>query len=96
MSRSALWRQETNAKERDRIAYEIFENAVEEGKEKARMKGVIPLACSNDTFNMHPVLIQNIAKSPYFQKCCREIADWNSLVDEIYYEVKSVEPWSSG
>ncbi len=33
MSRSALWRQETNVQERDRIASEIFETAVHEGKE---------------------------------------------------------------
>jgi pre-mRNA-splicing factor 38B len=63
---------------------------------KARLKGIIPLVGSSDTFNMNPILIQNIAKSPYFQKCYRDIKDWNALVDEIYYEVKHVEPWTSG
>ncbi len=33
MSRAALWRQETNVQERDRLASEIFETAVHEGKE---------------------------------------------------------------
>jgi pre-mRNA-splicing factor 38B len=42
------------------------------------------------------MLLQNIVKSPYFQKCCRDITDWNSLVDQIYYDVKHVEPWAHG
>lgn len=32
MSRSALWRQESNVKERERQAQETFLNAVEEGR----------------------------------------------------------------
>jgi pre-mRNA-splicing factor 38B len=42
------------------------------------------------------MLLQNISKSPYFQKCCNNLHDWNALVDEIYYEVKTLEPWSNG
>ena len=32
MSRSALWRQEGNVKERERIASETFQIAIEEGR----------------------------------------------------------------
>ena len=42
------------------------------------------------------MLLQNISKSPYFLKCCNNLNDWNALVDEIYYEVKSLDPWSNG
>jgi len=42
------------------------------------------------------MLLGNIVKSSYFQKICSEIADWNALVDEIYYSVQNVEPWMSG
>jgi hypothetical protein len=42
------------------------------------------------------MLLQNIVKSSYFQKCCRDITDWNLLVDEIYYQVKHLEPWAVG
>jgi pre-mRNA-splicing factor 38B len=50
----------------------------------------------DDSFHLNPMLLQNIIKSPYFQKCCRDITDWNSLVDQIYYDVKHVEPWAQG
>lgn len=96
MSRSALWHQRGNVKGREEKAIEIFDNTIEEGRQNSYLKGVIPLSGPDDTFNIHPVLLQNISKSPYFQKCCEKLKDWNSLVDEIYYEVKHMEPWSQG
>ena len=60
------------------------------------VKGILPLVGPDDTFNIHPMLLGNIAKSPYFQKCCEKLTDWNMLVDEIYYEVKHMEPWTAG
>lgn len=56
-------------------------------------KGLIALT-RDDTFNFNPMLLQNISKSPYFLKCCSNIHDWTSLVDEIYYECKHMEPWT--
>lgn len=94
MSRSALWRQEANVKERERNAFETFQAAIEEGK-RCHVKGIIPLT-RDDTFNLNPMLLQNISKSPYFIKCCQKFHDWSSLVDEIYYEVKHMEPWTPG
>ncbi|KAL3934541.1 MAG: hypothetical protein SGBAC_009768 [Bacillariaceae sp.] len=29
-------------------------------------------------------------------RCCRDITDWNKLVDEIYYQVKHLQPWAAG
>lgn len=52
---------------------------------------------SEDSFNLNPVLLQAITRSIYFQnKCLKEIQDWNRLVDEIYYEVKHLQPFSHG
>jgi len=94
MSRSALWRQENNVKERQRHADEVFQNAILEGRSRSQ-KGLIPII-KEDTFNLNPMLLQNIMKSPYFIKCCTKLQDWNMLVDEIYYELKHLEPWSQG
>lgn len=95
MSRSALWRQEGNVKEREVKALQTFQNVIEEGR-NSHLKGIIPLVGPDDTFNIHPMLLQNISKSPYFLKCCEKLTDWNTLVDEIYYEVKHMEPWTAG
>jgi hypothetical protein len=43
------------------------------------------------------VLLQNITKSLYFiKKCLQELNDWSAVIDEIYYEVKHLEPWNGG
>ena len=97
MSRAALWKQEKNVKERQRQAEEAFHLAIEEGRSRNRSAGVLPLVGPDDTFNLNPMLLHNISVSPYFyQKCYGKIKDWNALVDEIYYEVKHLEPWMPG
>ncbi len=95
MSRSALWRQEAGVKERELAAQEAFQAAVEAGR-NVRPKGMVPLYGPDDSFHINPMLLQCIIKSPYFVKCCKDLGDWNALVDEIYYEVKHVEPWAAG
>ena len=87
MSRAALWRQEGNALEREKHAEEIFAAACEEGRRKS---GTLPIWGDDSTFHFNPVLLQNCIQSPYFQKCCNNLKDWNSVIDEIYYEVKSL------
>ena len=84
-------------KERQRQAEESFHLAIEEGRSRNRSAGVLPLVGPDDTFNLNPMLLHNISVSPYFyQKCYGKIKDWNALVDEIYYEVKHLEPWTPG
>jgi hypothetical protein len=95
MSRSALSRQEGNVRERERQAEDLFQLAVEEGKSN-RSKNLLPLWGDSSTFHFNPLLLNNIKKSQYFQKCCRDIHDWNALVDEVYYQCKSLEPWAVG
>lgn len=95
MSRAALWRQEGNVKERERVAEEIFENAVAEGRQKGRARNVLPLWGPDDSFHFNPLLLKNTIHSPYFQKSCRELNDWNAVIDQIYYEVTHVQPFSS-
>ena len=97
MSRAALNRQEANVQERKRQAEEAFRLAIDEGRSRHRSTGVLPLVGPDDKFNLNPMLLHNISVSPYFyQKCYGKIKDWNALVDEIYYEVKHMEPWTPG
>jgi pre-mRNA-splicing factor 38B len=95
MSRSALNRQEGNVKERERRAEDLFENAVEEGRVRQRAKGVLPLWGPEDSFHLNPLLLRNIKDSPYFQKCCQNLNDWNAVVDDIYYQVQHVQPFQT-
>ena len=90
MSRSALWRQEGNVKERERRGEDLFHEACQEGRAKS---GALPLWGPDDSFHFNPLLLRNTIQSPYFQKCCEKLKDWNAVVDEIYYEVKHVQPF---
>jgi pre-mRNA-splicing factor 38B len=96
MSRSALWRQEGNVLEREREAAEAFEEALEDGRQ--RKSSSMPFWGNSDndrTFHWHPVLLRNTIHSSYFVKCCRELKDWNTIIDEIYCEVKTMDTFAS-
>jgi len=87
MSRAALRVQEGNAKEREERAEEIFATACEEGR---RRPNALPLWGPDTSFHFNPVLLRNTVQSPYFQKCCQSLKDWNAVIDEIYYEVNNL------
>lgn len=95
MSRSALWRQEGAKKMREKEAEDLFMLAVNEGRNNPS-RGLLPLWGPDDAFHLNPVLLEKIIKSSYFQKYCRDITNWSTLVDEIYYSVKHLEPWDVG
>jgi pre-mRNA-splicing factor 38B len=93
MSRTALHRQEGGSRGREIRAEEIFETACEEGRRKSSS---LPLWGDDTSFHFNPLLLQNCILSPYFQKCCENLKDWNAVIDEIYYEVKSVQVFQVG
>jgi len=48
------------------------------------------------TYNLENVLRQNILSSDYFKETCMNLHSFEEIVDEIYLNVKHVEPWMSG
>jgi pre-mRNA-splicing factor 38B len=98
MSRAALWKQQSKVREREDRAASVFEAALDEGRARARRQSssIVPLWGPDDgTFHFHPVLHQNVLASPYFQRCCETLADWSSVVDEIYeQDLQHVQPFS--
>ena len=42
------------------------------------------------------VLRQNVVSSDYYKTTCLGLTTWDEVVDEIYYNVKHVEPWLGG
>jgi pre-mRNA-splicing factor 38B len=98
MSRAALWKQQDKVKEREDRAQFLYEEALEEGRNRARRNksAIAPLWGADDgTFHLHPVLLQNAISSSYFQRCCETLPDWNAIVDEIYeQDLRHVQPTS--
>jgi hypothetical protein len=92
MSRSALWRQEGNFKEREKRADEIFQLAGEEGR---RRNNALPLWGPDDSFHFNPLLLRNTIQSSYFQNCCESFSNWNAVIDEVYYKVTNLQPFQA-
>jgi pre-mRNA-splicing factor 38B len=90
MSRSALSRQAGSVKDRELRADELFQDACAEGRSRS---STIPLWGTDDSFHLHPMLLRNLIQSAYFQKCCENLQNWNAVIDEIYYQVKSLQPF---
>jgi hypothetical protein len=93
MSYTAQSRQGVGSKAREIHAEEVFAMVCEEGR---RRSSAIPLWGDDSSFHFNPMLLQNCILSPYFQKCCENLKDWNAIIDEIYYEVKSIQVFQIG
>ena len=48
------------------------------------------------TYNLEIVLKQNIVNSDYYRNDCTKLSTWAEIIDQIYYDVKDVEPWMGG
>jgi pre-mRNA-splicing factor 38B len=103
MSRAALWKQQAKVREREDRATSLFEQALEEGRHRAQRNAgrspsssTLPLWGPDDgTFHFHPILHQNTLGSNYFQRCCENLRDWNSIVDEIYeQDLQHLQPFT--
>ena len=57
---------------------------------------VLPLWGDKNTMNLNGLLLTNIVQSPYFSTTLTEISLHSQIVEEIYYNVKHLEPWERG
>lgn len=46
--------------------------------------------------NLNPLILANIQGSSYFKVHLFKLKTYHEVVDEIYYQVKHLEPWERG
>lgn len=46
--------------------------------------------------NLNPLVLANIQSSSYFKVTLFKLKTYHEVVDEIYYQVKHMEPWEKG
>lgn len=46
--------------------------------------------------NLNPLILANIQSSSYFKVSLFKLKTYHEVVDEIYYQVKHLEPWERG
>lgn len=46
--------------------------------------------------NLNPLILTNIQSSSYFKVTLFKLKTYHEVIDEIYYQVKHLEPWERG
>ena len=59
-------------------------------------KNALPVFGNAETFNLNAMVYKNITQSGYFLKLCQKVNDFQTAVDEIYYKVSHVMPFTPG
>ncbi|XP_062139540.1 pre-mRNA-splicing factor 38B isoform X1 [Drosophila sulfurigaster albostrigata] len=70
------------------------------GGKKAGVGGkqhnTLPFWGNETSMNLNPLILANIQSSSYFKVHLFKLKTYHEVVDEIYYQVKHMEPWERG
>ncbi|KAI9575278.1 hypothetical protein GQX74_013118 [Glossina fuscipes] len=56
----------------------------------------LPLWGNEATMNSNPLILANIQSSSYFKVHLFKLKTYHEVVDEVYYQIKHMEPWERG
>ncbi|KAL5276323.1 PRPF38B family protein [Megaselia abdita] len=56
----------------------------------------MPFFGNENSMNLNPLILTNIQSSSYFKVNLFKLKTYHEVVDEIYYQVKHMEPWERG
>uniref|UniRef100_A0A182K314 Pre-mRNA-splicing factor 38 n=1 Tax=Anopheles christyi TaxID=43041 RepID=A0A182K314_9DIPT len=65
-------------------------------KKSAKQNNALPLWGNETSMNLNPLILANIQGSSYFKVSLFKLKTYHEVVDEIYYQVKHLEPWERG
>lgn len=65
-------------------------------KKSAKQNNALPLWGNESSMNLNPLILANIQGSSYFKVSLFKLKTYHEVVDEIYYQVKHLEPWERG
>uniref|UniRef100_A0A1B0CNY1 Pre-mRNA-splicing factor 38 n=2 Tax=Lutzomyia longipalpis TaxID=7200 RepID=A0A1B0CNY1_LUTLO len=65
-------------------------------KKIGKFHNVLPLWGNESSMNLNPLILANIQSSSYFKVTLFKLKTYHEVVDEIFYQVKHLEPWEKG
>jgi pre-mRNA-splicing factor 38B len=68
----------------------------EQGEHTTKKKNNVLPIYGNDCMNLNPLILTNIQSSNYFKVTLFQLKTYHEVIDEIYYQVKHLEPWERG
>ena len=75
--------------------YDDDPTVLRQNGQNAQSGNALPVHC-NDKMGLNPLIFANINQSPYFKTTLHQIKTYQEIIDEIYYNVKHLEPWERG
>ncbi|CAD6190011.1 unnamed protein product [Caenorhabditis auriculariae] len=61
-----------------------------------KKNNVLPIWGNQTTMNLNTLVLENVKESYYYKNHLIEIDTFQPLIDEIFYQVKHLEPWEKG
>ncbi|XP_016980066.1 uncharacterized protein LOC108045293 isoform X3 [Drosophila rhopaloa] len=61
-----------------------------------KQHNTLPFWGNENSMNLNPLILANIQSSSYFKVHLFKLKTYHEVVDEIYYQVKHMEPWERG
>lgn len=71
-------------------------NQYQKSSKTGKQHNVLPIWGNEQTMNLNPLILANIQGSSYFKVHLFKLKTYHEVVDEIYYQVKHLEPWERG
>ncbi|XP_049547188.1 pre-mRNA-splicing factor 38B [Anopheles darlingi] len=65
-------------------------------KRSSKQNNALPFWGNETSMNLNPLILANIQGSSYFKVSLFKLKTYHEVVDEIYYQVKHLEPWERG
>lgn len=75
---------------------EVDEYCQQKPAKTGKQHNVLPIWGNEQTMNLNPLILANIQGSSYFKVHLFKLKTYHEVVDEIYYQVKHLEPWERG
>lgn len=73
----------------------IFSCLTDYGNKKKQSNN-LPINGNEASMNLNPLILTNIQSSSYFKVTLFKLKTYHEVIDEIYYQVKHLEPWERG
>lgn len=74
----------------------VSQGLPQQSKKGLKASNVLPFWGNERTMNLNPLLLTNIKNSPYFKVNLYALKTYHEVIDEIWTQVKHMEPWEKG
>uniref|UniRef100_A0A915BYW9 Pre-mRNA-splicing factor 38 n=1 Tax=Parascaris univalens TaxID=6257 RepID=A0A915BYW9_PARUN len=80
------------------VMYEddLSDNTIPDIQKITKKNNILPLWGNSQSMNLNALVLENIVQCTYYKNYLAETTGFQQLTEEIYYNVKHLEPWERG